>query len=64
MVSGVITVVFWKNVISRYGGVFAVYELLPAFIISCLMILITSLLTQKPSPEIEREFDAAKTAEF
>jgi sodium/proline symporter len=57
-------VVLWKNVIRKLGGVFDVYELLPAFILSCIVILVVSLLTPKPSAEIEKEFEAAKTAEF
>jgi sodium/proline symporter len=64
MLSGGIMVVVWKNFIARLGGVFAVYELLPAFLISALVIVAVSLATAKPSPEIEREFEEAKTAEF
>jgi sodium/proline symporter len=64
MVTGGIMVVVWKNVIAKAGGVFAVYELLPAFILSSLAILVVSLLTQKPSAEIEQEFEKAKTANF
>jgi sodium/proline symporter len=64
MITGGAMVVIWKNAIAKLGGVFAVYELLPAFIISCLVILAVSLITKKPSAEIEKEFEAAKTAEF
>jgi sodium/proline symporter len=64
MLTGGIAVVVWKNVISRLGGVFAVYELLPAFILSCIVILVVSLLSPRPSKEIEKEFEFAKTAEF
>jgi sodium/proline symporter len=64
MLSGGIMVILWKNVIARAGGVFAVYELLPAFIFSALVIWIVSLFTAKPSAEIEAEFEKAKTAEF
>ena len=64
MLSGGITVVLWKNVIAKLGGAFAVYELLPAFIISCLVIVVVSLLSKKPSADIEREFEAAKKTEF
>jgi sodium/proline symporter len=64
MLSGGFTVVFWKNVLSGLGGPFAVYELLPAFIISALVIFVVSLSTKKPSAEIEAEFERAKTAEF
>jgi sodium/proline symporter len=64
MLSGGAMVIIWKNAIARLGGVFAVYELLPAFIISCVVIVVVSLATKKPSAAIEAEFEAAKTAEF
>jgi sodium/proline symporter len=64
MVSGGVMVVVWKQAIARLGGVFAIYELLPAFIISCIVIVVVSLVTKKPPVEIEREFEKARTAEF
>jgi sodium/proline symporter len=64
MVTGGAMVLIWKNFIAKLGGVFNVYELLPAFILSCLVILIVSLLTRKPDASIEKEFEQAKTAEF
>jgi sodium/proline symporter len=64
MLSGGIMVIIWKNAIKPLGGFFGIYELLPAFIISALVILVVSLATAKPSAEIEKEFEAAKTAEF
>ena len=68
MLSGGGVVVLWKNIIAVHLGkqfpVFAVYELLPAFVISCLVIVLVSLATKKPSVEIEKEFETAKTAEF
>ena len=39
------------------GGIWDIYELLPAFIFSCLCIVVVSLLSAKPSEEIEREFE-------
>ena len=60
MVSGAAMVFIWKLVISKLGGIFAIYELLPAFIISSLFIVVVSLLTPKPSKEIEEDFEAAK----
>jgi sodium/proline symporter len=53
-------VFLWKLVIRPAGGVLGIYELLPAFIFSCLMILVVSLLTKKPSREIQDEFEAVK----
>ena len=58
MVSGGVMVFVWKLLIKPMGGVFGIYELLPAFVISCIMIVVVSLLTGKPSREIEAEFDS------
>ena len=63
MVSGAGMVFLWKLVISRLGGVFAIYELLPAFIFSAICIVVVSLLDKKPSSEIEADFDAVKAGE-
>lgn len=63
MISGAGMVFLWNLVISQLGGVFAIYELLPAFIFSSICIVVVSLLTQKPSKEIEEDFDAVKLGE-
>ena len=57
MVSGGAMVFIWKLLISPLGGVFGIYELLPAFIVSCIMIVVVSLCTQRPSAEIEADFE-------
>ena len=57
MVSGAGMVFLWKLVISELGGVFAIYELLPAFIFSSICIVVVSLLTKAPSKEIVDEFE-------
>ena len=62
MITGGAMVVLWKNVIAKLHPVLSVYELLPAFIISCLVIVCVSLSTEKPSAEIEKEFETARTA--
>ena len=59
MITGGGMVFLWKLVIKPLGGIFGIYELLPAFLLSCIVIVIVSLLTPKPSAEIEAEFDAA-----
>ena len=61
MVSGAGMVFLWKLVISGFGGVFAIYELLPAFIFSGISIVVVSLLTKKPSAEIEADFEAVRS---
>lgn len=60
MVGGAGMVFLWKLVISKLGGAFAIYELLPAFIFSCICIVTVSLLTPKPSKEIEEDFEAVR----
>ena len=60
MLGGGISVIVWKLAIKPLGGVFAIYELLPAFIISSILIIIVSLVTEKPSEEIETEFEEVK----
>lgn len=41
-----------------HGGAWAIYELLPAFLVACLVIVVVSLLTPPPSQEIVEEFEA------
>ena len=60
MVSGAGMVFLWKLVISQLGGVFAIYELLPAFIFSSICIVVVSLLTAPPSQEIMEDFESVK----
>jgi len=60
MLTGGIMVFVWKLLIRPLGGAFNIYELLPAFVLSCVAILIVSLLTEEPSKEIREEFELAK----
>ncbi len=62
MVGGAAMVFIWKLLISKLGGVFAIYELLPAFIFSSVLIVAVSLLTKAPSKEIEEDFEAVRSA--
>ena len=57
MLSGTAAVLIWHNLVKPLGGVFAIYELLPAFIVSLLFIVVISLLTPAPSAEVLHEFD-------
>ena len=63
MLAGGIMVFVWEFVLTPLGGVFAIYELLPAFLTSCLFIIVVSLLTKEPSLEILEDFEKAKTIE-
>ena len=57
MLSGGAMVFIWKYLVKPLGGVWNVYELLPAFIVASLFIVVVSLLTPAPSKEITDEFD-------
>ena len=60
MIGGGATVFIWKMLIRPLGGAFNIYELLPAFIVSCILIVVVSLLTAPPSEEMKKEFDEVK----
>lgn len=60
MIGGGGMVFVWKLLIRPVGGVWDIYELLPAFLFSCLCIVVGSLLTEPPSKEIQREFDEVR----
>ena len=60
MLSGGLMVFVWKYLISPLGGVFGIYELLPAFLTSLVVCIVVSLVTPAPGAEIEAEFEAAK----
>lgn len=60
MVTGGVVVFLWKLALKPLGGVFGIYELFPAFVLSCLVILVVSLLTPAPSAQIQQEFDLAR----
>ncbi len=60
MITGGAMVFIWKFVIAKLGGVFAIYELLPAFVAALVVTIVVSLITGKPSKEIEDTFDEVK----
>ncbi len=57
MVTGAAMVLIWHNLIKSIGGVFGIYELLPAFLCSCIAIVVVSLLTKEPEQAVLDEFD-------
>ena len=61
MIGGAAMVFIWKLLISKLGGAFAIYELLPAFIFSSICIVVVSLITPKPSKEIEEDFEFVRS---
>lgn len=55
MIVGAVTVFIWGN--SALSGY--LYEIVPGFILASLVAYVVSLVTYKPDPEIEAEFDEA-----
>jgi len=58
MISGGAMVFIWKYLVRPIGGAWNVYELLPAFLVACVFIIVVSLLTEAPDEEILKEFDS------
>ena len=62
MISGGAMVFIWKFLIrTSFAGTWLdIYELLPAFLVACIVIVAVSLLTKKPSDEVTAVFDEVK----
>ena len=58
MISGAIMIFVWKFGVRPRGGAWDIYELLPAFVVGCIMIVVVSLLTKEPEAEIVKEFES------
>ena len=58
MVSGGVMIFLWKYLVRPLGGAWDIYELLPAFIVACIAIVVVSLLTKEPGKEIVDEFES------
>ena len=57
MLCGGIMVFVWKYLVRPLGGVWDIYELLPAFLVACAAIILVSLFTPAPEKEIVDEFE-------
>jgi len=57
MFAGGIMVFVWKFLIKPMGGVFGIYELLPAFIVAFVLMVVVSLATKEPDKELVEEFE-------
>lgn len=63
MLTGGGMVFIWKLLLKPIGGIFGIYELFPAFVLSCIVIVVFSLITKKPDQAVLDEFELAKTYE-
>lgn len=59
VVVGAVSTILFNYLKTHVGGIFSVYELLPAFILAILAIVIFSLLDKEPSQDMQDEFDQA-----
>lgn len=57
MAVGAVMIFVWKYLIAPMGGAFAIYELLPAFILAFIADIIVSLATPAPDTEITKCFE-------
>ena len=60
MLSGGVMVFVWKFLLKPMGGVWGIYELLPAFLVSLAAIVVVSLMTRAPEKSLTDTFDAVK----
>ena len=60
MIGGGVMVFVWNLLIRPLGGILDIYELFPAFVLSCIAIVVVSLLTKAPDKAITDEFERAK----
>ena len=61
MIGGGVMVFVWNLLVRPLGGAWDIYELLPAFLFSCVCIVVVSLLSPKPSAQICAEFDEVRS---
>ena len=57
LVTGGVMVFVWKFGIAKLGGMFAIYELLPAFLCALAAIVIVSLVTPAPDKAVVESFE-------
>ena len=60
MLSGGVMVFVWKFLLKPMGGIWGIYELLPAFLVGLVAIIVVSLATKAPEQDITRTFDTVK----
>ena len=58
MFTGAVMIFVWKFLIAPMGGIFNIYELMPAFVLSSIVIVVVSLCTKAPDAEIVAEFES------
>ena len=60
MISGGAMIFIWKYLVRPQGGAWGIYELLPAFLVACIFIVVVSLVTKAPEQAVVDECEKAK----
>ncbi|MBN2037687.1 MAG: sodium/proline symporter PutP [Chitinispirillaceae bacterium] len=60
IISGGLTVIIWKPL---HGGVFDIYEIVPGFVVSAAVIIVTSLVDRPPLQSIVKDFERIEKGE-
>ena len=60
MLGGGVMVFVWKYLIAPIGGVWSIYELLPAFVTALVLDVVVSLLTKAPAVTVTDTFDQVR----
>ena len=51
------SILIWKFLIAPMGGLFAIYELLPAFLLALIVNIVVSLATGEPEKDVTDAYD-------
>ena len=57
LVAGGVMIFVWKFLVKPLGGIWNIYELLPAFLVALAAIVVVSLATPEPEPEVVKSFE-------
>ena len=57
LVAGSVMIFVWKFQIKPLGGIWNIYELLPAFLVALAAIVVVSLVTPAPEAEVVKAFE-------
>ena len=57
MITGGVSVIIWRRLGATLGGIFSLYEIVPGFLLSALVIYVVSKMDKEPSQDIIDEFE-------
>ena len=57
LVAGGLMIFAWKFCVRPLGGIWDIYELMPAFVVNCIVLVVVSLATPAPDKSITDVFD-------